>query len=672
MVFYRIDAIQVEESKAERQTSRDEAFDIVQEISEQSEALLNATDGDNYMFVSSIRRGKATLGAVVKNNYDINKLFTQYEKMLPIEFENSKVEEITFSSFSGLLSRAANNGYIEDDEKILDMLEVLDMHPRYNTINFGETMLNDGLTKSKIYNICEDLLLDETMAPELDRIYTPNTKTAQGHPVHYMIQIDNRGTRKTVYRALLSALYSNGRIQNKRYCYVDYDERSRAPGNDFEALYKSCTGGAMIIRYNDETSKKGEFANRGIEVIRTLCEIAMKYRNRVLTIICLPRSAEQTKQTFLSRCGDTSFVEIYEDVIYGERAATYLKNRAKEYNVRPDKNLTDFLKTDNKGYSAQNLNSIFDKWYDQKLRHTIYPQYKEAITAKAALQKEEPKGSAYDKLQQLIGLENAKKVMDGALNYFKAQKVFADRGVINERPAMHMIFTGNPGTAKTTVARLFAQIMKENGLLPKGDMLELGRADLVGQYVGWTAQCVKDAFKKAKGGVLFIDEAYSLVDDRKGSFGDEAINTIVQEMENHRADTVVIFAGYPNEMESFLNKNPGLSSRIAFHIPFDDYSSDELCKISALIAGEKGLKLDDGAMNKLGVLFENARKRNDFGNGRYARNIIEKAKMTQANRLMQMDLEKITDDDLFTLCAADIEELQIKNEVAKIKIGFSA
>ena len=154
---------------------------------------------------------------------------------------------------------------------------------------------------------------------------------------------------------------------------------------------------------------------------------------------------------------------------------------------------------------------------------------------------------------------------------------------------MHMVFTGNPGTAKTTVARLFAQIMKENGLLPVGDLIEVGRADLVGKYVGWTAPTVKAKFAAAKGSVLFIDEAYSLVDDKDGLFGDEAINTIVQEMENQRDDTVVIFAGYPDKMEQFLKKNPGLRSRIAFHIPFEDYKPAELLDIFTLMAKKQKL-----------------------------------------------------------------------------------
>ena len=240
----------------------------------------------------------------------------------------------------------------------------------------------------------------------------------------------------------------------------------------------------------------------------------------------------------------------------------------------------------------------------------------------------------------------------------------------SDHPAMHMVFTGNPGTAKTTVARLFARIMKENNLLSKGNLIEVGRGDLVGKFVGWTAPTIQKKFREAQGSVLFIDEAYSLVDDRNGSFGDEAINTIVQEMENHRDDVVVIFAGYPDKMEGFLQKNPGLRSRIAYHVPFDDYDTEALCEIAKLIARQKGLKFTDDACDKLIGLFETVRNESDFGNGRYVRNVVEKAKMAQATRLLTMDFDSIVSDDIALITAEDIEipKRCVKNE--KRRIGF--
>ena len=235
---------------------------------------------------------------------------------------------------------------------------------------------------------------------------------------------------------------------------------------------------------------------------------------------------------------------------------------------------------------------------------------------------------------------------------------------------MHMVFTGNPGTAKTTAARLFARIMRDNGLLSKGQLVEVGRGDLVGKYVGWTAQTVQAKFREARGGVLFIDEAYSLVDGHSGSFGDEAINTIVQEMENHREDVVVIFAGYPDEMEAFLQKNPGLRSRIAFHIPFADYSAEELCKIAQLMGKRKGVCFDADAQKKLRSVFEDARKRSDFGNGRFVRNILEKAKMNQASRLLKYDFDTITTEEIKTIKAVDIASPPEIKQEAKRTIGF--
>ena len=211
--------------------------------------------------------------------------------------------------------------------------------------------------------------------------------------------------------------------------------------------------------------------------------------------------------------------------------------------------------------------------------------------------------------------------------------------------------------------------MKDNGILSTGRLVEVGRGDLVGKYVGWTAPTVKAKFEDAKGGVLFIDEAYSLVDDRDGLYGDEAINTIVQEMENHRDEVVVIFAGYPDKMEMFLEKNPGLRSRIAFHVPFADYDVDELCDIAKMIADKKGLRFTESALEKLKDNFTIAIEQPDFGNGRYVRNVIEKARMAQASRLLKMNLDDISREDIMTFSEEDIE-LPKKKANNVVRMGF--
>ena len=281
-----------------------------------------------------------------------------------------------------------------------------------------------------------------------------------------------------------------------------------------------------------------------------------------------------------------------------------------------------------------------------------------------------PKGTAYEELESMIGLDSAKKMIQQAIDSYKAQKMFKDKGLSVDTFCNHMIFTGNPGTAKTSVARLFARILRDNGVISKGQIVEVGRSDLVGKYLGWTAPTVKKKFKEALGGILFIDEAYSLVDDRNGSYGDEAINTIVQEMENYRDKVIVIFAGYPDKMEEFLDKNPGLRSRIAHYIHFEDYNEVELCQIATHIASQKGMVIEDEAMEKIKGIMETAKEQSDFGNGRYVRNVIEKARMAQSSRLVHMDFDSISQDDIKTIRAEDIEiPMQTKRKVNRI--GFA-
>ena len=231
--------------------------------------------------------------------------------------------------------------------------------------------------------------------------------------------------------------------------------------------------------------------------------------------------------------------------------------------MEPDHDQKLFAKLEpDKGYLAPELRGLFDDWYNYELKTSVYPQYQEIATVKSEVAKAEPKGSAYHELMEMIGLDGAKKVINQALNYYKAQKLFADKGMKTDRPAMHMVFTGNSGTAKTSVARLFAKIMKENNLLSKGNLIEVGRGDLVGKYVGWTAPTIQKKFKEAQGSVLFIDEAYSLVDDRSGSFGDEAINTIVQEMENTGKMSLSFLPVIPIRWRRFCKRTRGFAPEL--------------------------------------------------------------------------------------------------------------
>ena len=280
-------------------------------------------------------------------------------------------------------------------------------------------------------------------------------------------------------------------------------------------------------------------------------------------------------------------------------------------------------------------------------------------------------GEAQKELDDMIGLDSAKKILRKVIASAKMKKIYLDNGITNNIPSLHMMFTGNPGTSKTSAARLFAKIMKDEKILARGNFVEVGRADLVGQFVGQTAPLVRQQFKKAQGGELFIDEAYSLCDGYKGGYGDEAINTIVQEMENHRDDVIVIFAGYSDQMNEFIERNPGMSSRIKFKVEFEDYTTDELCDITKLMLSKMQMEITDPAMEKLKVIYEEARKDKSFGNGRFVRQMLENAKMNLAERILKLEETQLTPQVITTIEEDDITVTEIKSEpVEKGRIGF--
>ena len=244
------------------------------------------------------------------------------------------------------------------------------------------------------------------------------------------------------------------------------------------------------------------------------------------------------------------------------------------------------------------------------------------------------KQSSYmDQLKELVGLEEVKKQIRGISSFARLKRDMSAFGKDRLGITLNMEFTGNPGTAKTTVARIAAGIFHEIGLLLPNGLIEVGRADLVSKYEGKTAEKVRNVFQKAKGKVLFIDEAYSLVEYREGSYGDEAINTIVHEMDNHRDDMIVIFAGYPDRMEDFFDRNPGLRSRVPFKIHFRDYCSSEMLEIVELEAGKRGFIVDKKARRKLIHICEQAAEMPEAGNGRFCRNLVENAILGYASRV---------------------------------------
>ena len=257
--------------------------------------------------------------------------------------------------------------------------------------------------------------------------------------------------------------------------------------------------------------------------------------------------------------------------------------------------------------------------------------------------------------RDLVGLAPVKARVRDIAAMLVIDRLRADLGLAAQAPSLHMSFTGNPGTGKTTVAMRMAQILRRLGYVRKGHLVAVTRDDLVGQYIGHTAPKTKEVLKKAMGGVLFIDEAYYLYrPENERDYGQEAIEILLQVMENQRDDLVVILAGYEDRMETFFRSNPGLSSRIAHHLAFPDYQRDELLQIGDRMLDELGYRFADDARVAFDDYLARRIARPHFANARSVRNALDRARLRQASRLFADRDRALTRDDLTTITAADI------------------
>jgi len=314
--------------------------------------------------------------------------------------------------------------------------------------------------------------------------------------------------------------------------------------------------------------------------------------------------------------------------------------------------------------TRSNLNRIADDlWGSPAPAETRKTQIVEETAAKPAPEQETQEEEKPENIEDLkkelhsyIGLDDVKNEVDTLINLVTIQKLRKENGLPTNDLSLHMVFSGNPGTGKTMIARLMARIYKSLGILSKGQLVEVDRSGLVAGYVGQTAIKTSEVIEKAKGGVLFIDEAYALTNRGGNDYGQEAVDTLLKAMEDNRDDLIVIVAGYIELMEEFVHSNPGLESRFNRFLHFPDYTIDEMMAIFDMRCSQSGYTLAEDARPILrDVIKLESMDIKGFGNARGIRNLFEKAVTAQANRLAT-DPE-ITKEDLMLLTADDVRTL---------------
>lgn len=348
---------------------------------------------------------------------------------------------------------------------------------------------------------------------------------------------------------------------------------------------------------------------------------------------------------------EESLIKIIEQLI--ESLVTRCKAQL-EIDLTVDSSINDYLRSiyePNDGIDSLSptVKKIYNEMVDLALKHddlnsvaikfdeTIKASFNETVVDLDIIDDSRAERDEIQKeLDEVVGLVDVKNYLLSLENLLKINQIRKQKGLKTNEISKHMIFTGNPGTGKTTIARLVSRMMKACGILKQGQLVEVTRADLVGKYVGHTAPLTMSVIQSAIGGVLFIDEAYSLYRGKDDSFGLEAIDTLVKAMEDHRDDLIVILAGYTKEMKEFLEANSGLKSRFANIIEFSDYTGEELMLIAKSIAKGKDYVIADEALRPLQDYFTIIQAKNDpnSGNGRLARNLVEDAILNQSKRLL--------------------------------------
>ena len=640
---------------------------------------LNADKVMNYV-KELADKSKVEIDQKLINMVEMNKndMTIQDAKDMFDNYKDEKVKNTYFPEYKDFFEGRGNaDNYIDPYDQLMNM-------PGLSNV---KKVVNEILSFHKINEYKKEHFME---FKDLDTI--KNSKYSGNSIPNHMIFMGNPGTCKTTVAKMIAKIFkSRGIIKNDRTEIYGVDGRCYHLENAFKYAY----GGVLFI---DEAYSLG--------AVTELVALMENHRNDVMVILAgytdamkdfLHRNEGLTSRfNYLVEFEDYTEDELWEILKYQVKEEHLILDESVKEKVMPIFMSSQTNKEMGNGRlvrkmlqmamtnQASRLSNIDLSSGDFKLSDMNKLTSDDFdIDYKKLTGVNPPKiiGNADPEveLDSMIGLTNIKNMVKKCVATSYMNKIRKDTFEENDKnfvsTPMHLAFLGNPGTAKTTVARLVTRILKKKGIIKKENILEVGRKDLVAKYVGHTAPLVKAVFEKAKGGVLFIDEAYSLLDDRAGSFGDEAINTIIAEMENHRDDVIVIFAGYTDRMREFIAQNEGLRSRLSYVLEFNDYTSDELYEIFEKMISDSQLIVTSEAKEYVKSVIDDISKGKDFGNGRFVRKLIENAKLNMDYRLAILNKNQYTFEELKTLKEEDFKDLENDKVLDRKEgnlVGFAA
>ena len=520
-------------------------------------------------------------------------------------------------------------------------------------------------------------------------------------PYHYLFSYDNEGFGLTTTVRIITAIfYHLGIIREPFFKETDI--------LNFRGRFHEEAIGVTAIKCGETSRERTPFDDP--REISYLAEHTRISSEEALTIFLVPAEAKQAKEKITEMLHQNTIA--YRTIHFPDLTTAQLAEICQEHLTKlgfrlcPEKEaqlatVIDTIRANSNAANLRLVDAVVNAVLTEQLegyqpadtepeivketvedRRTtadiIIPVFTRLAGDPTRTNAEDDELAPYRELDNMIGLETVKDRIHEIVSHFVMEKKKIGAGIEGSALCMHMRFAGNPGTGKTTVARIIGRILKEENVLKKGHMVEVGREGLVGGYVGHTALKTKRAIDSARGGILFIDEAYALQSDSNKDFGHEAVSTLLKYMEDYRDDLMVILAGYPREMETMMAMNPGLADRVPHKIDFPDYNPAELYRIFEKQLGS-GYTIEETATEQLREIFVNAAKNSgkDFSNGRFVRNLLERLKLKQSQRLYQLNAgDKET---LSTILQADLEKLLEDEDMARYLenrpsrgIGFAA